>query len=668
MKREITISKNGNKSSLKWGYVGEKNTTHIIIELPDRLVKCDYCQAEFSSKGIKTLTDKLEIVDGKVTAVIPFESTACAGKLSVQIVGYVVDEDGGIFAIGKSSVFSGQIFPSVTGKITDEKADIPLLHRIWAKIEAWAGKIHEHDNKTILDGFTSFADNQFYNGLDKYDLRWKYGTLRFVGDGAVVKEIEEIERDGKKFLRLYLHWSNGVILEGQCDFIDIPVNAVTQIEEENPGFDFTLNGGVLELPTGSDGGVNGIPVVHTLPTDATDGDMCLYSPANTIELADSGKRIYFDWEEFAKPVSTEEETHFSVFSGENLSKHLLLFDIWRTSSSNDIAISWRDNDYEQKTNFEVSFENGEFSYAQTKKGREVLAEYFSVDELPKYFDMPSFDNISVDDNNPNYGTAPCFYAPYRLMVYRGGEWHDAVDAGLTEEQLADIKANIAARHEHGNKDVLDNITLDMFEGRVPAVHTLPQNATDGDLCLYAPANKITVEDGGKRIYFNWDKIKHYSANDNLLIYVFYLDGSEVGRININGPLRDYTFYRKIDEEKTQFLEVRFKENSNEFEGGFLGVSFQSGAVSGRDIRNLEKLPLYFDLPSFNSIYEMPASTTDAFLFHTQYSLMVYQGGEWQNAQDSPQKTIEENLPQIAEKAAELIDTSLLTVIGSGVLE
>lgn len=155
MKREITIDKFGHKSSGKWGYVGEGNITHLSIELPEELIPCDFCRAEITNAGNKIPTDRLEINDGKVEVVIPFSGSICAGKITVQIIGYVVDEVGEIYAIGKTAEFTGQISVSAKGKNIEVAVFPTLLDRIWAKLEAWAGKIHEHANKEQLDLITT---------------------------------------------------------------------------------------------------------------------------------------------------------------------------------------------------------------------------------------------------------------------------------------------------------------------------------------------------------------------------------------------------------------------------------------------------------------------------------------------------------------------------------
>lgn len=377
----------------------------------------------------------------------------------------------------------------------------------------------------------------------------------------------------------------------------------------------------------SEKSLSGMPVVHTLPTDAKDGDVCLYSPANVLTLEDSGKRIYFDWENVLNSPETQCRIAYVAGASDNgiVSRLQMSFNKASMSSFTCSINMQRGAD---ATILSVNIApNGTVngSFRTVVNGEQQSIQLKSISDIPLYLDLPKIDNITTSQVTGDFNA---FYTDYSLMCYRVGEWQNAVDAGLTEEQLADIKANVAARHEHANKDILDDITIETFKGRVPAVHELPTDATDGDLCLYAPANTVTVEDSGKRIYFDWENIKHYSASDNSPIYVFYLDGSEVGRIEISGQLCDYTFHRKIDDESTQVLYVNFDPNNGDFIDGTLGVSYQNGAGSGRDLRNIEDVPLYWELPTFTTIAVIPPSTTDAFLFYTQYNLMVYQGGEW----------------------------------------
>ena len=166
-----------------------------------------------------------------------------------------------------------------------------------------------------------------------------------------------------------------------------------------------------------------IPAVHTLPTDAKDGDMCLYSPANIIE---SGKRIYFDWEEFAKPVEEQEFTQ-------------LTYNAFANDISNEIEIMAHRNDQysefianlytiDSNKTLAVVFESGvliEGWFTDDASQTPIT----SVSELPEYIEVYSFNYVQANELS---GNAPLFYAPYRLMVYRAGEWHNANELFSTD--------------------------------------------------------------------------------------------------------------------------------------------------------------------------------------------------------------------------------------------
>lgn len=267
MKRKVTIDKNGYKSTGIWGYVGEQNITDIEIVLPDELVPCDFCIAIITNAGRMELTDKLEIIDGKVNVIVPLSCTASVGKITVQVVGYVMDESEEIYAIGKTAEFEGKIKPSSTGEIVSDSSQVPLLERIWAKIQSWADKIHTHDNYWSLSDLHCEAseaeqggNNPFpivpdYVGVDRPTFRGSY--LSYCSDGAVIGKVEE-KGDGEKFLRLWLY--NGPLNTNfnVPDFIDIPVKAINEKIEESPSIG--NNGAGLEVDLGVGGGGGGITV------------------------------------------------------------------------------------------------------------------------------------------------------------------------------------------------------------------------------------------------------------------------------------------------------------------------------------------------------------------------------------------------------------------------
>lgn len=196
----------------------------------------------------------------------------------------------------------------------------------------------------------------------------------------------------------------------------------------------------------------GIPVVHELPTDAQDGDICLYSPANTIELCDSGKRIYFDWEEFAKPVGDDEATLLEAYSGANYEEKWTFLISGYRLNSNEIgfSIEYRPSaESEDYTYFTVQLDTSRLVEAYlsvAENGEEIITEYSSIDEIPKYFDLPKFENLTVNEKT---GNAFLFYAPYRLMVYRGGEWQSI-------ETLLDIEDGSVDLSDYYTKQEIDD--------------------------------------------------------------------------------------------------------------------------------------------------------------------------------------------------------------------
>lgn len=470
------------------------------------------------------------------------------------------------------------------------------------------GSGHTHNNKDILDKLSngwvdidsSAVETVKYNGK----------ALRLVDEGYVIQNYTIT--DENIILSLGdVTLENGVTIP---QIINIPINNKTEGD---------------------------IPAVHTLPTEATDGDMCLYSPANIIE---SGKRIYFDWEEFRKPVDDSYEmSGVAQFLDEssyeaNNGNPPFEFAINKYDSYCFFTMTTYTPDY--NTSYFIEFDDtGNLVDGGAGCNKHCYSDdtyeeiyYTSIDELPKYIDVPMYDYFM--EGSILESSVPFFYAPYRLMVYRAGEWQSLINVGgLTDEQLAVIKANVTARHEHSNKDVLDNITPDMFEGRVPVVYELPKDANDGDLCLYTQANTITLDDSGKRIYFDWKNIKHYSKNDDLILYEFYDNNStRIGYIKIDGEYREYSFHHSIEDpiSDEQYFVVGF-DSYGKFNGGGIYKKSLNGDIARiASFPSIEYVPTYWDLPEFDKIISFPASTTEASLFHVAYKFMICQGGEWQN--------------------------------------
>ena len=464
------------------GRAGEHNNTKIIFALSPELAKCDFLTAEVSTAaGEKIPIEGIYDEENSTFAIFLTNQLTVEGAISLQLVGYVTEsETAEPQIITKSPVVSGFITQGINGVETEADSNPNLLARIWAKVREWADKIHTHDNKKTLDQlYCKALEDMFSQGDDEGYLTFRGDKLRPISDGVVIKEVEAIEKDGAKFLRLLLNKGGGLSNNWLPDFIDIPVNAVKEVEEENPSFDFTLNGSELELPTGGTGGgltpeqaaqlhthdnkdlldtitkemiAEEIPAVHFLPTDAKDGDVCLYAPMNTVTLSDSGKRIYFDWEEFSKPlVGKTQDINFTL---QNDDGTYVYAELHRDSTDCYFVIS---NFYGERnsTGIDVTFANGELDTqsstmtTRTEQGKEEV--YFnSIDELPLYWQLLQFntievyasiDGIEVDVNEID---EPFFYSEYRLMKYQGGEWVEVFGTS-TKDYIDNAVAEINAR-------------------------------------------------------------------------------------------------------------------------------------------------------------------------------------------------------------------------------
>lgn len=173
------------------------------------------------------------------------------------------------------------------------------------------------------------------------------------------------------------------------------------------------------IPSGS----GGIPVVHELLVDAKDGDMCLYAPINTITLADSGKKIYFDWKEFAKPVDSEVVVGIVAYDSTNLDAATgLEISCYRGAVGCGMGVTLYKNDGSCEV-YDVTFSDGEF-LAEFSKYIDIYGEeyyYNNVDELPLSLTLSEFDMFG-DANVNTAGDIFMFCTEYRLMKYQGGVW------------------------------------------------------------------------------------------------------------------------------------------------------------------------------------------------------------------------------------------------------
>lgn len=212
---------------------------------------------------------------------------------------------------------------------------------------------------------------------------------------------------------------------------------------------------------------------------------------------------------------------------------------------------------------------------------------------------------------------------------------DIPDNGLTQEQAEQLETNTKARHKHENKDILDTITEDTLAEEIPAVYELPTNAKDGDVCLYAPKNNF-ISVGGNRVYFDWEELvksidDSENTDFNLIIYDTINENEIVAEAIINRFSEGYDLWIMAvssDGKRCNDLVVTISNGVLDAEGSTLSIINENGeTISSTSFHSIDELPLYFDIPKSNpraheSLYG------DAYLFHTEYRLMKYQGGEW----------------------------------------
>ena len=343
---------------------------------------------------------------------------------------------------------------------------------------------------------------------------------------------------------------------------------------------------VVELIISSNMDSGRIPVVYTLPTNANDGDICIYSPANVPTVDDSGKLIYVDWDVFNQTFVREDYTQFII----------TFYDANEAVVGSIYATSWDNGDGGYDTTFEytkgneqwnVSFLGGVFDAEGSSYTNGDSVTYLA--KAPEGFILPYFSSYTAD----NYDiSGNVFYAPIKLMIYRGG-WYE-----YTFDSFVDVG---------------------IYHG-----YTLPKTAKEGDLCLYAPQNTITLADSEKRIYFDWNEFSK-PVEDGNTTNISCLLASEYDGIN------DQTNCQITITREPISCWVAIEDAT----GNSIHVVFDNGVMSGAtwgdtELNSVEELPTYYQLPYFDEIYDW-YTEGDTYLFHSEYELMKYQGGEWMAA-------------------------------------
>jgi hypothetical protein len=119
--------------------------------------------------------------------------------------------------------------------------------------------LHEHKNlKTLAEFYCEASEAQGEDfpilpnvvGFDRVTFLGAY--LRYCSDGGVVNKVEEVEREGTKYLRLRFDLGPLVTNLDVPEFIDIPVALITERVEEvdGPGLVTNSSGLALELGGG----------------------------------------------------------------------------------------------------------------------------------------------------------------------------------------------------------------------------------------------------------------------------------------------------------------------------------------------------------------------------------------------------------------------------------
>ncbi len=470
-------------------YIGEHRATELSIHLNSELTadSISYYTLSFKPgaalknpppyKLTSDMIQKADLTSDRLSYRLPAALT-CFGSLDVQVLAHCLSDTGEVTEIIKSPVFRVLFKPSITG---DEELFIEEAQNFTALIHTALAQL----NLTLDE-----ADEL----CDKINEAYENGEL----NGAAI--IPHIDEDGT------LSWSNDAGLENP-EPINLKGEKGDKGDTGDPGKNATINGynavtittdGDLEFS--QDGktitlSCNSVKFYDTLPQTAHDGNICLYSPINTLTPADSGKPIYINYSDLLNAVETEYSTfNISLFDAEMQEiGHLFATSFFENADKTkyfDVVLNGR--------RWFVHFTNDEFipekSFFEQNTGREILLM------LPKYFTLPYFASaeITYDTSSGNI-----FYAPPRLMFYRGG-WYEFNPLS----------------HDHENYNTLDYFSCNALDNPI----------TDGDFNF-----GINTEDWN-RLKFRGDTILFTS--DGAVVQKVEekeIDGKKFFRVHLNKP-------------------------------------------------------------------------------------------------------------------------------------
>ncbi len=572
-------------------YVGEHRATRLDISLNSELTSnsISYYTLRFkpgaalkNPPGCVLTSDMIPVSDvirNALSYPLP-EALTCFGSLDVQVIAHCVSNENEVIEIIKSPVFRVHFEPSIIGEdetfVEEAKGFTALIHTALAQL-----------NLTI---------DEAEELCDKINEAYENGEL----NGPVI--MPHVSEDGT------LSWSNDAGLENPP-----PVNIKGEKGDkgdkgdkgEDGKFSDELADEIAEntaarhthgnkalLDSLTESMIGTLDVYHELPEKANDGDVCIYSPINVPTVSDSGKLIYIDWDAFNKTFAKEEFTQFSItfFNAQGNEVGHIYATSWKGESKYDTIFTYAQGNKE----IYISFLDGVFDSESSYYAEGETITYY--DKAPTSFTLPFFSSLESTLDNIN---GAVFYAPLRLMVYRDG-WYEYTSAASLDVSI-----------HHG------------FE--------LPENAKEGDLCLYAPQNTLTFADSGGRIYIDWEKFRQpvptTDPNHPHYCQISVGDGAfliEAARDNID----------------CQVGITCYLPENNEYS---FGVVFSNGVfdpdtevtVNGETtiLNSIDEFPKYFQLPKFDMFdnYEVEVYG-NGYLFHTDYRLMKYQGGEWRAAE------------------------------------
>lgn len=497
---------------------GELNRTQLVFSLDEDLQMCDFINVVFgindNCEEDNPVLENLKPDEGGTTLTVSLsQDMTVSGALSMQLVGYVIDsETAEPQIIAKSPTVSGVVTPSLKGLKKISGSEASLLDRIWAKVHELIEKAHDHANISILNGFDRISrTDPLYGGIDANDLKHNGASLRFASEGAVVKRVAEVEKDGAMYFRLFLNWGNETQYTERQDYIDIPVSAINSSTDTEGGL--TLNG--AELDFGLDEiSSGGIPSVTALPETANEGDVVYYCPpANTLTAADSGHKAYINMAELERALaylsssSVDENNYLSIWLCYNeLGNHILILmePGWLAignydSSGNGYTLIW----FDEGDGVVKFFPEGSAFTTDTDcfflPYPVVLSFNIGTVNEDYMADQSSYENNGM----PEF---PLLYVLPRFYRYTNGAWVEmpytepelptAVDCTLTNTSLTyGILPNILYRFGEvdalslafldGEADKLNEYKFSFVSGETATVLTLPSDVVW--------ANELTVE-------------------------------------------------------------------------------------------------------------------------------------------------------------------------------